>query len=38
MEEKVLVFAEIAVGIVVGFMVWSFIAPLVTSTSATPSA
>jgi hypothetical protein len=38
MEEKILVFTEIAVGIVVGFMVWSYLAPLITSTSQTPGA
>lgn len=39
MEEKVLVFAEIATGIVIGFMVWSFIAPMLTSsTGAIPAA
>jgi hypothetical protein len=38
MEAKVLFFVELAAGIVVGFMAWSYISPMLTTVSATPSA
>jgi hypothetical protein len=38
METKVLVFVELAAGIVLGFMAWSYISPMLSSVSATPSA
>ena len=38
MEEKALLFAEIAAGIVVGFIVFSFVAPMLSPSVATPTA
>lgn len=38
MEAKVLFFVELAAGVVVGFMAWSYIAPMLSGVSATPSA
>ena len=38
MEAKVLFFLEIAAGITVGFMAWSYIAPMLSNVPATPSA
>lgn len=38
MEEHVLIFAELAVGVILGFVVWSYVAPMITSTTATPAA
>lgn len=38
MEAKVLFFLEIAAGITVGFMAWSYLAPMLSSVTATPAA
>jgi hypothetical protein len=38
MEEKVLVFVEIAAGIVLGFMLFSYIQPSLSGISSTPAA
>jgi hypothetical protein len=38
MEEYAIVLVEMAAGIILGFVVWSFVAPMVTSTAATPAA
>lgn len=38
METKVLVFVELAVGIMAGFVIWSYVAPMLTSISSTPTA
>jgi len=38
MEAKALVFVEVAVGIVVGMVVWTFIAPMLSSVTPVPSA
>lgn len=38
MEEKALVAVEVALGIVAGFIIWTFVAPMITSVSARPTA
>ena len=38
MEEKALLFVEIAGGIVLGFIVFSFVAPMLSPSAATPTA
>jgi hypothetical protein len=38
MEQKILCFLEIAAGIIVGFMVWSYVAPSLSSVNQTPNA
>jgi hypothetical protein len=38
MEEHVLIFVELAAGVILGFVAWSYIAPMITSTVATPTA
>lgn len=38
MELKVLFFVELATGIVLGFMAWSYISPMLTTIAPTPGA
>jgi hypothetical protein len=38
LEHKVLFFVELAAGIVLGFMAWSYISPMLTTIAPTPSA
>jgi hypothetical protein len=38
MEDDILFFVELAAGIVLGFVVWSFVSPMLTTVSATPNA
>lgn len=35
MEEYAIVLVEMAAGIILGFVIWSFVSPMVTSVSAT---
>jgi hypothetical protein len=37
MEEHVLIFAELAAGIIVGFVVWSYVSPTITSMGIIPT-
>jgi hypothetical protein len=36
--QHVIFLVEVAAGVILGFVAWSFISPMVTSTSATPAA
>jgi hypothetical protein len=38
MEMKVLVFVEVAAGIILGLVVWSYVGPMLTSVTPAPSA
>jgi hypothetical protein len=38
MEEYAIVLVEMAAGIVLGFVIWSFVSPMVTSAAVTPAA
>lgn len=38
MKEHVILWVEVAAGIVVGFMLWSYIAPTISNMSTTPAA
>ena len=36
--DHILFLAEVAAGVILGFVVWSYVAPMITSTVATPAA
>jgi hypothetical protein len=38
MEEHILIFVELAAGVIIGFVVWSYVSPMITSVGVTPSA
>ena len=38
MEEHILIFLELGVGVILGFVACSYVAPMITSTTATPAA
>lgn len=38
MEEHILIFVELAAGVILGFVAWSYISPMITSTTAVPAA
>jgi hypothetical protein len=38
MEEHVLIFVELAAGVVLGFVLWSYISPAIASVGVTPAA
>jgi hypothetical protein len=38
MEEYVIVLVEVAVGVILGFVAWSYISPMVTQVGVTPAA
>lgn len=38
MEEHLLIFGELAIGVILGFVLWTYVSPMITSIGVTPTA